>query len=205
ILGALRDIPGVRVEVNADFDDTIEETTQSAKPDPKTAAKREMTREESSTQSTGANGGQPGVTAQGPGRTGTQASLQRENQNETKNNVTETDNVVGVETSRVLKKGYTPKEVWATVTIPGAYVKNLWTAKNPTATAPPKTEDLTTVQTDVVQKVENIVDTLLVLQANKGENSYKHVRVVVLDSLPIPTIEAPSMASQAMAWTNRNW
>jgi flagellar M-ring protein FliF len=164
-----------------------------------------MTREESSTQSSAAGGGQPGVTAQGPGRTGTQASLQRDNQNETKSNVTETDNVVGLERSRVSKKGYTPKEVWASVTIPGAYVKNLWTAKNPTATAPPKPEDLTAVKTDVVQKVENIVNTLLLLQANKGENTYKHVHVEVLDSLPTPTIEPPSMASQAMAWTNRNW
>lgn len=205
ILSALRDIPGVRVEVSADMDNTIEETTDTAKPDPKTAAKREMTREESSTQSNGANGGQVGVTAQGPNRTGTQASLQRETQNETKSNVTETDNVVGLERSRISKKGYTPKEVWATVTIPGAYVKNLWSAKNPTAAAPPKPEDLTTVETDVVQKVQNIVNTLLMLQVNKGENTYKHVRVEVLDSLPVPTIEPPSMASQAMAWTNHNW
>jgi flagellar M-ring protein FliF len=56
-----------------------------------------------------------------------------------------------------------------------------------------------------VQKVENIVDTLLLLQANKGENTYKHVHVVVLDSLPVPTIEAPSVASKAMAWTSRYW
>jgi flagellar M-ring protein FliF len=105
----------------------------------------------------------------------------------------------------VVKRGYTPKEVWATVSIPGSYIKNLWAARNPTATVPPKPEDLTTVQTEAVQKVENIVDTLLFLQANKGENSYKHVRVVVLDSLPIPTIEAPSMASQAVAWTGRYW
>jgi flagellar M-ring protein FliF len=205
ILGALRDIPGVRVEVNADMDDTVEETTDTAKPDPKTAAKREMTREESSTQSSGAGGGQPGVTAQGPNRTGTQASLQRENQNETKSNVTETDNVVGLERSRVSKKGYTPKEVWASVTIPGLYVKNLWIANNSTVTTPPKPEDLAAVKTDVVQKVENIVNTLLLLQANKGENTYKHVHVEVLDSLPVPTIEPPSMASQAMAWTNHNW
>jgi flagellar M-ring protein FliF len=81
----------------------------------------------------------------------------------------------------------------------------LWTAKNPTATAPPKPEDLATVQTDAVQKVENIVDTLLLLQANKGENTYKHVHVVVLDSLPVATLEAPSVASKAMAWTSRYW
>jgi flagellar M-ring protein FliF len=95
--------------------------------------------------------------------------------------------------------------VWASVTIPGLYVKNLWIANNSTVTTPPKPEDLAAVKTDVVQKVENIVNTLLLLQANKGENTYKHVHVEVLDSLPVPTIEPPSMASQAMAWTNHNW
>jgi flagellar M-ring protein FliF len=204
IMGALRDIPGVRVEVNADFNDTIEETTHTAKPDPKTAAAKETSHDEITIQASADNGGRVGSTAQGPNRQGvTEATPQQQNKSDT--HTAETVNVVGIEDSRILKKGYTPKEVWATVTVPGAYVKNLWAARNPTATAPPKPEDLTTVQADVVKNVENIVDTLLFLQANKGENSYKHVRVVVLDSLPIPTIEAPSMASKAVAWTGRYW
>jgi flagellar M-ring protein FliF len=204
ILGALRDIPGVSVEVNADFDDTVEETTHTAKPDPKTAAKTESSTTEDITSSAPDTGGQPGASAQGPNR---QVATQTQSvpQSRTHNEATRTDNVVGIEDSRVVKKGYTPKEVWATVSVPGSYIKSLWTARNPTATAPPKPEDLATVQTDAIQKVENIVDTLLLLQANKGENTYKHVHVVVLDSLPTPTIEAPSMASQAMAWTGRYW
>jgi flagellar M-ring protein FliF len=204
ILGALREIPGVSVEVNADFDDTVEETTHTAKPDPKTAARTETSQTEDITSSTPEGGGQVGVTANGPNRQVATQSVPQA-QNRTHNESTRTDNVVGIEDSRVLKKGYTPKEVWATVSIPGSYIKNLWTAKNPTATAPPKPEDLATVQTDAVQKVENIVDTLLLLQANKGENTYKHVHVVVLDSLPVPTLEAPTMASKAMAWTSRYW
>ena len=204
ILGALRDIPGVSVEVNADFDDTVEETTHTAKPDPKTAARSETSQTEDVTSSTPEGGGQPGQTSQGPNRQAATQSV-AQTQNRTHNESTRTDNVVGIEDSRVLKKGYTPKEVWATVSIPGSYIKNLWTARNPAATAPPKPEDLATVQTDAVQKVENIVDTLLLLQANKGENTYKHVHVVVLDSLPVPTLEAPTMASKAMAWTSRYW
>jgi flagellar M-ring protein FliF len=204
ILGALRDIPGVSVEVNADFDDTVEETTHTAKPDPKAVARTETSQTEEATSTAPDVGAQPGQTAQGPNR---QAATQTAAppQNRTRNESTRTDNVVGIEDSRVVKKGYTPKEVWATVSIPGSYIKSLWTARNPTATAPPKPEDLATVQTDAVQKVENIVDTLLLLQANKGENTYKHVHVVVLDSLPVPTIEAPSVASKAMAWTSRYW
>ncbi len=204
ILSSLRDIPGVRVEVNADFNDTVEETTHNVKPDPKPAVRRESETNETSTQTTVNSGGQPGFTAQGPSRQGATISPQ-ENKSETTNHVTDTDNVVGMEDSRVLKKGYTPREVWATVTIPGSYIKSLWTAQNPTATAPPKPEDLTKAQSEVVQKVENIVDPLLYLQANKGENTYKHVRVVVLDSLPVPAIEPPSMTSQAVAWTGRYW
>jgi flagellar M-ring protein FliF len=113
--------------------------------------------------------------------------------------------VVGIEDSRVVKKGYTPREVWATVSIPGSYIKSLWTARNPAATAAPKPEELTTLQTETKDKVEKIVNTLLLVQANKGENTYKHVHVEVLDSLPVPTIEAPSMASKAVAWTGRYW
>jgi len=205
ILGALRDIPGVSVEVNADFDDTVEETTHTAKPDPKTAARTETSQTEETTSSSPDNGGQPGQTSQGPNRQVATQSAAATPQNRTRNESTRTDNVVGIEDSRIVKRGYTPKEVWATVSIPGSYIKSLWTARNPTATAPPKPEDLATVQTDAVQKVENIVDTLLLLQSNKGENTYKHVHVVVLDSLPVPTIEPPSMSSKAIAWTGRYW
>jgi len=204
ILNALRDIPGVRVEVNADFDPTIEETSRNVKPDPKTAAQRETTREETSTQSTADGGGRPGSTSQGPNRQTADTSA-RQNQSETKNSTTETESFVGHEDNRIVKKGYVPREVWATVTIPGAYVKNVWAAQNPNAAGPPKPEDLNSLQAVIKGNVEEIVDPLLYLQAIKVGNTYKHVRVVVLESLPTPSIEPPSMASQAMAWTGRYW
>jgi len=204
IMNALRDIPGVRVEVNAELNDTIEEATRNVKPDPKTATRREVETSETSTQSTGKSGGQPGPIASGPTRQGaTESPLQ--NTNETENKMSETENVVGMEESRVLKEGYTPKEIWATVTIPSSYIEGLWKGRNPTATDPPKPEDLRLVHDEVVLKVENIVEPLLLTQAIKGENTYKHVRVVVLDSLPVPTIEPPSTASKALAWTGRYW
>jgi len=122
-----------------------------------------------------------------------------------KNETTETQNVVGVEENRVFKKGFTPKEVWATVTIPSSYIDNLWKSRNPTATAAPKPDDLRLVQTDVIPKVENIVEPLLIQVANKGENTFKHVRVVVLDTLPAPTIAPPSLATTATTWVGRYW
>lgn len=205
IMRALRDIPGVRVEVSADLSDTIEETTHTAKPDPKTAARTETSTSEDVTSSTPDTGGQPGQTSQGPNRQVATQSVPTQPQNRTHNESTRTDNVVGIEDSRVVKKGYTPKEVWAIVSIPGSYIKNLWAARNPTATAPAKPDDLTPVWEEVRPKVENLVNQLLILQANKGGNEYKHVQVVMLDSLPTPTIEPPSIASQAVAWTGRYW
>jgi flagellar M-ring protein FliF len=204
IMKALRDIPGVRVEVNADFDSTYEDTTRTVKPDPKPVLQRETSQKESSKQLTAAGGGRPGVTANGPNRQAA-APAQPENQSDTKNESTETQNVVGLEENRVLKKGFTPKEVWATVTIPSSYIDNLWKIRNPTVTAPPKPDDLRLVQNDVVPKVENIVEPLLIQVVNKGENTYKHVRVVVLDSLPSPAIAPPSFATTATSWIGRYW
>jgi flagellar M-ring protein FliF len=205
ILNALRDIPGVRVEVNAELDDTIEETTRNVKPDKNsTTPARTVETNEKSTQTIAKGGGQPGTVAQGPTRQGASDATQQ-NTSTTTSEIAENDNVVGIEENRTLKKGYTPKEVWATVTIPGSYIEGVWKSRNREATDPPKPEDLTLVKEDVVRNIENVVEPLLLLQAIKGENTYKHVRVVVLDSLPAPAIEPASLANQAVAWTGRYW
>jgi flagellar M-ring protein FliF len=172
------------------------------KPGEKPTAQRESTTTEDTTETSADSGNQVGQTAQGPNRqVVNQTTPQR--QNRTHNEVTQTDNVVGLDRNRTVKKGYVPREVWATVSIPGSYIKNVWTGQNPTT--PPKPEDLTKVQANVVHNVEEIVDPLLYLQGTKAGNTYKHVRVVVMDSLPVPTIEAPSMTTKAVAWTGRYW
>jgi flagellar M-ring protein FliF len=205
IMKSLQNIPGVRVEVNADFNDTIEQTTRSIKPDKAGVTPSRTTEsKQESLQTTTKSAGQPGLVAQGPNRQGASESAQQNN-SKTTNTVDEAENVVPVEENRTLRKGYSPKEVWATVTIPSGFIENLWKSKNPTATAAPKQSDLTPVQTDIVTKVENIVEPLLILQVNKGQDQYKHVRVVVLDSLPAPSLEPPSMASTASSWFGRYW
>src|SRR3954452_11271685 len=80
IMGALRDIPGVRVEVNADLSDTVEETTHTAKPDPKTAERTTTSTIEDGTSSPPDVGGQPGQTSQGPNRqVATQSAVAQQN------------------------------------------------------------------------------------------------------------------------------
>ncbi len=205
IMKALRDIPGVRVEVNADFDSTLEETTNTVKPDTKTAAERESTSEEKSSQMTADNGGATGLRAQGPGRTGTSQGPQPKNQSETTSKTTDTNYRVGVTTSSVRKTGFTPKEVWATVTIPSSYIESLWKARNPTATTPPKPEELGPLKNEAQTKVEEIVEPLVRLQVNSGQNQIKYVRVAILDSLPVPEIVPPSFTTTATSWIGQYW
>ena len=204
ILGALRDIPGVRVEVSAELDDTVEQTIQNIKPDPKTAASREVESIDKSERGTTDDGGQPGAIAQGPGRQGTSDELNKKNFDKTDLATTDTEYVVGHEQTTQLRAGYTPKEVWATVTIPRSYIETIWKQRNSDAKDPPKDDDLRIVQDDLVLKVENIVAPLLDRQ-NKGENQYKQVQVVVLDSIAAPEIEPPSTTSQGLAWAGRYW
>jgi flagellar M-ring protein FliF len=204
IHNVLRDIPGVRVEVTADFDDVYERTTTNMKPDSNPAPLREVETKESSKQSTGAAGGQPGPVAQGPNRQGA-ATAPNQNLNETENSSTETENLVGAEQTRSLSKGFTLRKIWATVAIPMVYLENVWKNQNPTATNPPTKQDLELVRDDVKQTVENIVEPLLQLQAIEGENNYKHVSVEFVPSLPVPQIEPPSTSTKALAWAGRSW
>jgi flagellar M-ring protein FliF len=204
---ALRDIPGVRVQVNADFDTTVEEVTRNVQPpEAKPAVQRETTKEETSIRSTGDGGGRPGLTAQGPNRQGP-TQVTPESKNETKSKVSETDNLVGVDEKQTRKTGYTLKEVWATVMVPNGYLESLWKIRNPTANAPAKTSDLALIEAEVRPKIENLVDPLLLLKEirESGENTYKHVKLVFLDLPPAPTIEPPSMASTATSWVGRYW
>ncbi len=204
ILNALKDFPGVRVEVNAEIDDTVRKTTQTSKPDPQTAVQSEVTKTEKSVQSANDGGGQPGPSAQGPNRQGTNPALARRQQNETSSDTSEMQAVVGYEGETIETAGFTPKEVWATVTIPRSYVESVWKQRTPDATGTPTDDDLRLVEEKIVTNVESIVEPLLP-RLTKGENTYKQVRVVVVDSLPAPEFEPPSMASTAMAWTGRYW
>lgn len=205
ILNALRDIPGVRVEVSADLDDTVSETVQNLKPDKQGTALKTLTVEEKSTQGTADGGGPPGVTAQGPNRQGVLPQLAQKNTSEMTKTTDEANNLVGQEQRAMQRTGFTPKEDWATVTIPRSYIEVIWKQRNPVAKDPPKPEDLTTIQNSVITQVEEIVLPLLTRQNKSGEDEYKHVRVAIVDSVPAPTIEPPSIASTALAWTGRYW
>jgi flagellar M-ring protein FliF len=133
------------------------------------------------------------------------AAATPQNKNETKNESTETRTAIGHTDTQTQKFGYTPREVRATVTIPRSHIVNVWKSRNPSIAEPPKPEDLTPIETQVVGDIQDIVEPLLRTAATKGQDNYKYSSVVVLDSLPGPVIEPPSMAASAMAWAGRSW
>jgi flagellar M-ring protein FliF len=204
IANALSDIPGIRVEVNADFDDTFERMTRTVKPDPKPTPVRTSETSETITKTNDAAGGQVGVRAQGPTAI-PPAPVAAANVDKSETRSEEAENLVGAEENRTLAKGYLPREIWATVAIPTSYLESLWKSQNPSATDPPTKQDLTPVETQVKTAVENIVEPLLQLQAIEGENNYKHVSVSFVPSLPVPQIEPPSTSTKALAWAGRYW
>jgi flagellar M-ring protein FliF len=202
ILEHLRHIPGVEVGVNAELNDT-REVVRSVKPDEKGTDSHVVETSESTIQNSGATAGRPGLEANGPDRR--VAAAAPENKNETKNTSTETRTSIGHTDTQTTKATYTPREVWATVTIPRSHIVEIWKNQNPKATEAPKPEELAPVETQVVGDIQDIVEPLLRVQATKGQDDRKYSSVVVLDSLPAPAIEPPSMAANAMAWAGRSW
>ena len=111
----------MNVEVNADFDDTVEETTHTAKPDPKTAAQtRNVTDRRHHVNRLPTTAASQVRLRKDPIGKSRRRARRRSRRIARTTNRRDTDNVVGIEDSRIVKKGYTPKEVWATVSIPGS-------------------------------------------------------------------------------------
>lgn len=197
-------IPGIRVEVSAELDDTIHETVQNLKPDNKGTAIRSLTVDELSESGTRDGGGPPGVTAQGPNRQGLLPQVAQRDSTKTSKSTEELNNIVGQEQRAMQRSGFTPKTDWATIAVPRSYIESIWKQRNPEAKEPPKLEDLTSVQQAVTTQIEEAVLPLLTRQ-NKGEDEYKQVRVAIVDSIPSPVVEPPSVASNALAWVGNYW
>jgi flagellar M-ring protein FliF len=209
ILAILSDIPGVQVKVNAELDDTLSETITSSVPDKtsSTAVRTTETRE-TSTQTAVDPNGRPGPvtnSATGPSQINVAEAPARQNQNQTTGSTETTENVVGQESRIVTRQGFTPKDGFAAVAIPTKYFQDVWKSRNPDATTPPTPEDLKIIKDEVITTVGNMVETLLVTSADRARDTFNRVTVVAMDTLPVPAIEPPSMASKALSWTGRYW
>jgi flagellar M-ring protein FliF len=209
ILGILRpSIPDVMVEVNAEIDDTATETITTRTPDKESATLvRSSDTSETSKQSTADGGGRPGPvtnSAAGPGGQAV-AEAQRQDQSETSGSTVEETYDVGGKDQVVVRQGFTPKEILASVVIPSSHFEKVWRQRNTALTNPPSPEDLKAIETEVITNVESIVEPLLLKSADRSRDTFRRVKVVSLATLPEAPIVPPSMSSKAIAWTGQYW
>jgi flagellar M-ring protein FliF len=201
-------IPGVRVQVSANLDDTIEETVHDVKPTQPGVLVRSTSDTEKSTQATSDGGGQPGLEAQGPNRRGPDQALAAKNQSDSNRTKTEEENAVGYTDSQLRRTGFKEKEVFASVAVPRDFIVNIWKQRNPPEEGQPQKEpdenEVKIVQDEEISKIENLVKPLLP-RLTLGEDEYKQVHVEVVNSFHRDPLPEPSLASHAMAWTGNNW
>lgn len=201
-------IPKVRVHVNAVLDNMQQRRVVEVKPNDKPVATSELSETEKIVSSTTDNGGLVGVTAQGPSRPRPDEAPRRQNQSETIRNLSDIQNRVGTTSTEELHNGNVPQEVWASIEVPRSFVIDTWRQRkrnlgedvpeqiNPT--------ELAQVETDIKQGVERAVKPLLP-SLKVGENEWSQMEVVFIDTMPETILPAPSLASEALAWSGQNW
>ncbi len=206
----LREVPGVRVQVVAELDPTLEKTTQSMVPESDTVALRTSETEEIDKVSEVPDGGRPGTDAQGPGR----------NSNESQNVVVkndrtvtdrQTDNYVGATDTTTRAAGLIPQDIRVTAGIPTSYVVSVWRERqriqgeDPNQPLPSdfQSNDLRELQNEMTTKFKKAI--IQLLPGELAEDKMNDVEVMFFDSLTPEPVEAPSMASNLLFWASKNF
>lgn len=200
-------IPGVRVQVSANLDGRLEQTSRDVKPAQPDGVSRPTSDADKATQATTDGAGQLRLEARGPNRRGKDQSLTTKNPHEIAHNHTDEENATGFEGSDQQHTGFKEKEVFASVAVPREYIVNVWKQLHPPAegqlSREPDEPELQLAQTAEITKIENLVQHLLP-RLTPGKNDDKQVHVEVVNSIkrdPLPEPKIP----RAIAWTGQNW
>ncbi len=206
----LREVPGVRVQVVAELDPTLEKTTQSMVPESEFVALRTSETEEIDKVSEVEDGGRPGLEAQGPGR----------NSNESQNVVVkndrtvtdrQTDNYVGATDTTTRAAGLIPQDIRVTAGIPTSYVVSVWRERQRMQGEDPNQPLPNDFQTNGLKVLKDEIKnnfTSAIIQLLPGElaeSKIKDVEIMFFDSLTPEPVEAPSMASNFLFWASKNF
>jgi len=203
IKNLLHYIPGAQVTITAELDDTITHTTESVKPDGDGVAFREIGTDDERSDTRSEQGGQPGLVAQGPQRSGEPAAVEK-TVNKTTKSSHQTDNYVGTTREIIEQTGFVPKQVQAAIAIPSSYLARVWHERNQDAAkdAKPDEETLGLIATSLQDSIKNLITPLLPRQPEKSP--YKSVEITIFESLTPDPIERPSVTRQAIAWAAQN-
>ncbi len=202
-------VPGVRVEVTAELESTLEQTEQTMSPEGESKPLRETTQLETDTLSEVENGGRPGPIAQGPLRNNndeTKVTVKNEKSLES----TTADNFVGQK--REFRRGaaLVPEDIRVAITVPTNYLLSVWreeqrlAGEDPDQPLPDNIETILRGKRDVVSvDIKNTV--MQLLPGQLAEDKLRDISVVFMTSLTPEEVEGPSTATQALGWASKNF
>jgi len=200
ILNALCDIPGVRVEVNAEPADATGETACDQTSDER-ATVDDASANPKSTPSATPSALRPSTFAQGPSRPLDTEDAAVQTASDATQVTCEVEGVAADDRGTPWRSGFMLGQVRVTVTIPHDYVERIWQQRHLGSLRQPSEADLRNVQDGVIAKVESIVEPLLPrLEGNVL--AVKPVRVVVLDSVSTTPATPATLSNQAWTWAS---
>ncbi|HMP05053.1 MAG TPA: hypothetical protein PJ982_01780, partial [Lacipirellulaceae bacterium] len=199
----LRHIPGVRVQVSAELDETLASQTRTVKPegDPQTVSEETDQSEQRTTQVE--DRGRPGLTANGPTGTPPDESVARNEQSNVTNTRTAANWVPSSEEVRQTS-GLVPKHVRAAIAIPSEFLVKVWRERNPDAApdARPSQDNIDQLAGLYEDSIKKLVTPLF--PREPAEDPYPNVQVTVFQSLTPTPLDPPSQLSEALAWASAN-
>jgi len=205
----LRYVPGVRVQVIAELESTLERTTRTMTPEGEAKAIRETKTLKNDKVSEVDNSGRPGLNAQGPSRNNKDSPTIIVKNDHTVESE-ESESVVGQKTELHREAALVPKNVRAAIAVPTNYLFSIWRERelkkgnDPDQPLPDDIDELLKLlKKDVKEAITNTVIPLLPRQLAK--NPLSKVIVTFFESLTPKEIEGPSTASQALGWASKNF
>lgn len=205
----LRFVPGVRVEVTAELEETLEHTTQALTPEDEPVSLSTSEQTESDTVSEIENRGRPGLTAQGPQRgQADQDAVTVKNERTVENKSSQFFSGNKREFTR--KAVLVPNNVRASIAVPRSYLLSVWRERerlkgNDPDQPLPNDIDTRLESIEGAEK-ENIKNALVpLLPKELAKDNRSGIEVVYFESLTPDPIEAPSTASTILGWASKNF
>src|SRR5690606_15699688 len=125
-------IPGVRIMVTSEVDNTAKRTRVETTPEGAEMV-RETIENEVTESRVADGGGAPGQLHKSASANGAETVAARENASRTEHDTQKTENVVGAVQEESVQSGYVPKEVYVSVAVPREYVEKAWRKAHPDA------------------------------------------------------------------------
>jgi flagellar M-ring protein FliF len=199
----LRNIPGVRVQVTAELDETLASQTRTIEPKGDVQTVREQTDQTTQSSTQAEDRGRPGLTVQGPTGTPPDQAVAK-NEQRTETNIRDADNWVPTTDTALSTAGLIPKHVRAAIAIPSDFLVRVWRERTPDAAADarPTDVDIQNIGNEYESSIKELVTPLF--PREPAEDPYPNVQVTVFQSLTPEPVEPPTMLSETLMWASGN-